>query len=222
MLDEFILKICKNKNGVEIGGPSKTGINIYKNVSNIDNVVFSNSTIWAKLNNEYRFKENVCGKVIINDAVDIKDIKDKSYDFLFSSHCLEHIANPIKALNEWKRITIDGAYIILILPEKSACFDHRREISKFEVLKKQYEKNVGDNDLSTLKEILKLHDLTKDPGAGNLRNFYIRSLNNYKNRCLHHYVYNKELQIEICDYINCDFVYSITEGLNIWFIMKKL
>lgn len=102
------------------------------------------------------------------------------------------------------------------------CFDHRREISKFEVLKKQYEKNVGENDLSTLKEILKLHDLTKDPGAGNLTNFYIRSLNNYKNRCLHHYVYNKELLIEICDYINCDFVYSITEGLNIWFIMKKL
>lgn len=222
MLDEFILKICKNKNGIEIGGPSNTGVEIYKNVSNIDNVVFSNSTIWAKLNNEYRFRENKSGKVIINDAVDIKDIKDKSYDFLFSSHCLEHIANPIKALNEWKRITIDGAYIILILPEKSACFDHRREISKFEVLKKQYEKNVGDNDLSTLKEILKLHDLTKDPGAGNLRNFYIRSLNNYKNRCLHHYVYNKELQIEICDYINCDFVYSITEGLNIWFIMKKL
>ena len=222
MLEELILKICKNKNGVEIGGPSKTGINIYNNVSNIDNIVFSNSTIWAKLNNEYKFREKKSGKVIINDTVNIKDIKDKTYDFLFSSHCLEHIANPIKALKEWLRITIDSAYLILILPEKSMCFDHKREISKFDVLLKQYENNVGENDLSTLKEILKYHDLTRDPGAGNFRNFYNRSLNNYKNRCLHHYVYNKDLLLELCNYLNCKFIYSITNGLDIWFIMQKL
>ena len=61
-----------------------------------------------------------------------------------------------------------------------------------------------------------------DLAAGNLSEFTKRSLDNFNNRCLHHYVYSPDLLKEICKYFKCEFIYTITEKLNIWFIMKKI
>ena len=159
--------------------------------------------------------------MFINDAVDISLVKNDSYDFCFSSHALEHIANPLKAIKEWLRIVRKNGHIVVIVPEKSACFDHKREYSKFSRLLTQYENNVGEDDLSTLPEILMKHYLSKDPPAGDLGAFTKRSLDNFNNRCLHHYVYNDALLMENCNYFRCEFVYKETQGCNRWFIMKK-
>ena len=50
-----------------------------------------------------------CGEWCLEDAIphDIKDGKNAldlpdSYDYIFSSHCLEHLFNPISALEYWK------------------------------------------------------------------------------------------------------------------------
>jgi len=221
MLNETLSRITNNKFGVEIGGPSPTGTIIYENATSIDNVIFSKDTIWSRHTDEYHYYKNKKGKVIINDAVNISLIESECYDFCFSSHSLEHIANPLKAVSEWLRIIKEGGYVIIIVPEKSFCFDHKRNYSKFSTLLSQYEKNVGEDDLSTLPEILLNHDLTMDLPAGDLGRFTKRSLDNFNNRCLHHYVYNDELLMEICNYFNCEFIYNETIKLDRWFIMKK-
>ena len=113
-------------------------------------------------------------------------------------------------------------HIINIVREKTACFDHKRNYSKFSTLLTQYEKNVGEDDLSTLPEILLNHDLTMDQPAGNFEAFTKRSLDNFNNRCLHHYVYNDELLMEICNYFKCEFIYSKTQEIDRLFIMKKV
>ena len=95
----IINEITSNKNGVEIGGPSKTGEIIYRNSQTIDNIVFSKNTIWSTHTDKDNFRT-----VIINEGVNISSVKNENYDFLFSSYCLEHIANPLKALKEWLRI----------------------------------------------------------------------------------------------------------------------
>lgn len=105
--------------------------------------------------------------------------------------------------------------------KKSVCFDHKRKYSKLKTLLEQYEKNVGEDDLSTLPEILQNHDLNLDKTAGNFEEFTKRSLNNYNNRCLHHYVYNDDLLMEICNYFNCKFIYKETNDINRWFIIQK-
>lgn len=221
MLNIILQQITNNKIGVEIGGPSYIALVIYQNAHSIDNVNFSNNTVWANHTQEYHYYENKKGRVIINDATDILLVQNEAYDFCFSSHSLEHIANPLKAINEWLRIVKQNGYIIIVVPEKSQCFDHKREYSKFSTLLSQYHKNVGEDDLSTLPEILRNHDLSMDPPAGDFANFTKRSLDNYNNRCLHHYVYNDELLMQICSYFKCEFVYAETQGLNRWFIMKK-
>jgi SAM-dependent methyltransferase len=221
MLDETLVNVTKDKVGVEIGGPSGTGNVIYKHAAILDNIVFSNDTVWANHTEKYNYYPNKQGNVIINDAVSISKVSDNAYDFVFSSHCLEHIANPMKAVQEWLRILKPEGHLIIVVPEKSHCFDHQREYSSFSTLLSQYEKNVGEDDLSTLQEILRKHDLRLDPWAGSFENFTKRSLDNYKNRCLHHYVYNPKLLNEICAYFKCKGIYTITNGLNIWFIMQK-
>jgi len=221
MLEQLLNTICESRVGIEIGGPSASGNFIYEKSKSIDNVVFSNDTIWYKQQEVYSYYPGKSGKVIINDSVDICDIKSETYEFVFSSHCLEHIANPLKAVSEWLRITNVGGYLIIIVPEKSQCFDHMRQTSSFSTLLSQYQKNVGEDDLSTLPEILKNHDLSMDTAAGSFENFTRRSLDNINNRCLHHYVYSPELLKEICSHFNSEFIYTITQGLNIWFIMKK-
>lgn len=224
MLSSILKTITRTKKGVEIGGPSNTkNVDIiYQNANTIDNVIFSNNTVWSNSTDKYNYYNGKTGKVFINDAVNITLIGNEIYDFVFASHSLEHIANPLKAINEWLRIVKKNGYIILILPEKSLCFDHKRSYSKFSTLLSQYEKNVGEDDLSTLPEILANHDLTRDKPAGNLEEFTRRSLQNFDNRCLHHYVYNPQLLMQICNYFKCKFVYTVTNGLDIWFIMRKL
>lgn len=222
MLNEILSRITKNKQGVEIGGPSTRGETIYKNADSMDNVNFSKTTIWnSNPTDEYNYYNDKKGKNIINDAVDIINIQDDAYDFCFSSLCLEHIANPLKAVEEWLRIIKTGGYIILILPEKSECSDHKRDYSDFATLLSQYQNNVGEDDLSTLPDILEKHDLEKDTPSCDIEKFRTRCLDNFNNRCLHHYVYNPELLMEITHFFNCTFVFTITIGIEIWFIIKK-
>jgi SAM-dependent methyltransferase len=221
MLNQVLSNISLNKVGVEIGGPSSTGETLYKNARTMDNVIFSKNTMWSNHTDVYHYYQDKTGNVIVNDAVNILLVQDESYNFLFSSHSLEHIANPLKAIKEWLRIIKNGGYIIIVVPEKSCCFDHRRDYSKFSTLLSQYEKDVGEDDLSTLPEILSKHDLSLDLPAGDLGNFTRRSLDNFNNRGLHHYVYNDELLIEICNYFKATFIYKETRGLDRWFIMQK-
>jgi SAM-dependent methyltransferase len=222
MLEQHLYEITYNKKGLEIGGPSDNGVGIYMFADIIDNVIFCENTLWSNhKTNEYNYYDNKIGKVIISDAVDIPVINNETYDFIFSSHTLEHIANPLKAIKEWLRIVKKDGYIIIIVPEKAYCFDHKRDYSKFSTLLEQYEKNVGEDDLSTLKEILINHDLIKDKPAGTFLEFTKRCLDNYNNRCMHHYVYNDDLLLEICNYFNCVYVYHITFEINKWFIIKK-
>jgi len=221
MLVETLIEITKNKLGVEIGGPSDSGNVIYENAISMDNVIFKKETFWSSHTEDYNYYNNKIGRVIINDAVNISFVDNEKYDFVFASHSLEHIANPLKAINEWLRVIKNDGYIIIIVPEKSACFDHKRNYSRFSTLLSQYEKNVGEDDLSTLPEILLNHDFSMDKAAGDLGSFTKRSLDNINNRCLHHYVYNDELLMEICNFFKCKFMYNETQGLNRWFIMKK-
>lgn len=223
MLENVLISIVSDKSGVEIGGPSSdTGKTIYQRANHLDNIIFSTDTVWVKQNSDdYHYYKDKKGRVIINDAVDISSVPNGEYDFVFSSHCLEHIANPLRAVREWLRIIKEDGHVIIVVPEKSQCFDHRRDYSDFAVLLSQYEKDVGEDDLSTLPEILAKHDLGMDPPAGDLESFTKRSLNNFNNRCLHHYVYNDDLLMKICEFFHCSFIYKETNDLHRWFIMKK-
>jgi SAM-dependent methyltransferase len=131
MLSKVLIQITNNKFGVEIGGPSPENI-IYENAISMDNVIFSKDTIWACHDEEYNYYKNKKGKVIINDSVNIFLVNDETYDFCFASHCLEHIANPLKAIDEWLRIVKKNGYIIIIVPESLVVLTIKEIIQNFQ------------------------------------------------------------------------------------------
>ena len=123
-------QLFTNKNGLEIGGPSAlfrdSGfLPIYSFIQSLDGVNFSTSTVWeGKLEegNFYRYQDKT-GHQYIAEGTKLQAIKNDQYDFVLSCNNLEHIANPIAAVMEWKRVIKPGGAILLVLPNKQANFD---------------------------------------------------------------------------------------------------
>ncbi|OOZ50615.1 hypothetical protein BOW39_02350 [Solemya velum gill symbiont] len=192
-------------NGLEIGGPSSvflTVLPIYSVIKSLDNLSFSENTNWnsAKSGHTYKYFGNKKGYQYISDATNLSHIKSNTYDFVLSSNCLEHIANPMKALFEWKRVLCNDGVLVLVLPRKDNNFDHKREYTTFNHILSDYRNNMLENDLTHFDEIMALHDLSLDRRAGDLSSFKKRSLDNYYNRTLHHHVFNEGLINDMLNY----------------------
>jgi SAM-dependent methyltransferase len=192
------------KRGLEIGGPSLVfeegarRLPIYPRVESLDNCDFSRDTTWASHNESYTFSaEKPPGKNIFRDASNLSSIAGHTYDFILSSHNLEHFANPVKALQEWKRVIRPGGGLILVLPNYSETFDHRRTPTSVHHMFEDFQQDTPEDDLSHLPEILEKHDLSLDPLAGSAEEFRRRSLDNFNNRCLHHHVFDKRNSREL-------------------------
>jgi SAM-dependent methyltransferase len=74
-------------------------------------------------------QKSMCGEVLPVDVEaegDALPFPDSSADFVLSSHVLEHFPDPIKALEEWHRVTKPDGFIFVIVPHKDRTFDIER------------------------------------------------------------------------------------------------
>jgi len=112
--------------GVEIGGSAHNPFGL--DTINVDRHE-SMDTIYKK--EELR----VCGERLKVDVVaegDELPFGDNSFDFVISSHVLEHFYNPVNALKEWARVA--SQYICIIVPHKERTFDKGRPLTLYEEL----------------------------------------------------------------------------------------
>ena len=198
------------KTGIEFGGPSSIfgarGIfPVYPLAARIDNCNFDHQTLWEgeiRPQSGFRFDpRREPGQQFVAEATDPHFLPDGGYDFVLSSHMLEHSANPLKALREWRRLIKPGGTLFLVLPHREGTFDHRRPVTPLEHLVEDFERRMGEDDLTHLPEILTLHDLRRDPGAGGFEAFKARSERNRENRGLHHHVFDTRLAVELLHHL---------------------
>jgi SAM-dependent methyltransferase len=52
------------------------------------------------------------------DAQYMRGISDNTYDFVYSSHCLEHMVDPSVALQNWWRILKPGGHLVVVVPDE--------------------------------------------------------------------------------------------------------
>ena len=52
------------------------------------------------------------------DAQYMEGVADQSYDFVHSSHCLEHLRDPFQGLFHWFRVVRPGGFLIVTLPDE--------------------------------------------------------------------------------------------------------
>ena len=63
------------------------------------------------------------GKVRVWDLADgdaqfMASVADASFDFVHSSHCLEHLVDPAVGLRNWFRILKPGGHLVVIVPDE--------------------------------------------------------------------------------------------------------
>lgn len=71
---------------------------------------------------------------IIDNGEILDKIKDETYDFLVSSHQLEHCMSPLTALENNLRVVKAGGIIFYAIPNKDKTFDKERPTTHWEVL----------------------------------------------------------------------------------------
>lgn len=65
-----------------------------------------------------------------HEAQTMGEIKDGNFDFVYSSNCLEHIDNPVKALKSWIRIVKPDGIVFFTVPDEEL-YEHNRWPSQF-------------------------------------------------------------------------------------------
>lgn len=52
------------------------------------------------------------------DAQEMAGVPDDTFDFVHSSHCLEHMVDPFEALANWFRILRPGGHLVVLVPDE--------------------------------------------------------------------------------------------------------
>jgi SAM-dependent methyltransferase len=210
-----LLPFINNKVGLEIGGPSKIFAStdflpFYKYADRIDGCNFANKTVWEgsiKAGQHYNYTTGKVGQQFIAEASDLSFIENEKYDFVISSHCLEHCANVLSTIMEWKRVIKPNGILTIVVPNKLFTFDKDRAYTTFEHLQADFEQQITEHDLSHLDEIIKHHNLSMDKDSGSPEQFFLRSSNNFENRCLHHHVFSKAVLYNCMQFANLNILY---------------
>lgn len=108
--------------GIEIGGSAHNPFGL--NTVNVDRYPGTADTVFK------RAEFDLCGEMLPVDVVAFGDnlpFEDKSYDFIVSSHVIEHFYDPIATLAEWARVA--RKYIYIICPHKERTTDQHKPIT---------------------------------------------------------------------------------------------
>lgn len=73
------------------------------------------------------------------DTGGLAQFTDGRFDFTIINHVLEHLANPVKTIQEVFRITRTGGVVVLSIPDKEYTFDQHRPLTSLEHLWADYE-----------------------------------------------------------------------------------
>jgi SAM-dependent methyltransferase len=174
-------------------------IPVYDRCRGIDNCNFSERTIWSDNVDCAAFGPHR-GEEFVADGCDFSVIPEETYDFVLASHVFEHLANPLRMLQECKRVLKTKGALLIIVPDKRATFDRKRPFTPFEHLQTDFEANTPEDDFTHVDEILALHDLGLDPLAGSSQEFQARCLRNASIRAMHHHVFRPEVLVLMFGY----------------------
>lgn len=105
--------------GIEIGGSSHNPFAI-PGCINVD----------CEATNGHKDREvELCGERLPIDVIadgDDLPFADSSYDFVINSHVIEHMPDPIRAIEEWIRVVRDNGFILFVVPTRDMNPDDRK------------------------------------------------------------------------------------------------
>jgi len=216
-----LTRFLHGQKGLEIGGPSELmrGLGIYTDPAHLDNMHLFTAP------GPYIVRDKTSsGNTFFGDAENMGFIKPESYDFVFSSHMLEHTVNPLQILKQMASVIKPGGHCVVVLPFKDLTFDHRRPTTDFQHLLQHYKNKSTEQDSimdHVTPELLQQYDFTRDIPAGNPTQFFERCKLNPQNRLFHIHVFNFELLAQCFEFIGFNPVYFQLVGMNQIVVAQK-
>ena len=216
-LSEDFFAPLAGAHALEIGGPSHVFtaaglLPTYPLLASVDGVQWAAETAWHKLDEGggYRPEEEPRGELRVVDDVDLLALASGSYDLVMSSHVIEHIANPLRALAAWRRITRPGGHVLIVAPHMQGTFDHRRRPTTLAHVIEDFERQTGEDDLTHLQETLELHDRSRDSEAHDDATWAALRRNNHSTRLLHHHTFTTATLLALLDHAGAQLLASET------------
>jgi SAM-dependent methyltransferase len=124
--------------GVEIGGAAHNDFHV--DAINVDRS--------AALDTIYKQHErHECGRAMPVDVVapgDRLPFAADSFDFVLASHVIEHFPDPIRALEEWRRVA--RLYVVLVVPHRDRTFDRDRPLTPLSELVERHATGFDSDD----------------------------------------------------------------------------
>jgi SAM-dependent methyltransferase len=120
--------------GVEIGGAAHNDFHL--DTLNVDRYP-GTDTVFK------REELRVCGRAMAVDVVASGDelpFADDAFDFVLASHVIEHFCDPIRALEEWRRVA--RRYVFLVVPHRDRTFDRDRPLTPLSELIERHENGL--------------------------------------------------------------------------------
>jgi SAM-dependent methyltransferase len=190
---------------LEVGGPSRVFsaaglMPVYPLLDAIDGVQWAAETAWHSLDRAAGYSPEGArrGELLLTDDIDLAQVPEDSYDAVLSSHVLEHIANPLRALSAWRRVTRPGGHLLMIVPHKQGTFDHRRATTPLAHVIEDFRRGVSEDDLTHLQETIALHDRSRDAEAD--EGWVQRRESNASTRLLHHHTFTTPSLLALLDH----------------------
>lgn len=180
---EDLSQFFHQKKALEIGGPSSLLKSFYNLLS--EYTVYNYEPAMSKHSQEGDYS------IVVGDATNPDIIKqlDTKFDLLITSHTLEHIANPIKALKIWKQLLAPDGIILTIVPCKHHCWDRNRNYTTLTHIINDYNNNTPESDMSHVDESSCMIET---------RPTYYEDVGyNNEARIIHHHVYSKSVLSEM-------------------------
>lgn len=135
---KFVTGYLEGLEGVEIGAASHNPF--YLDAINVDRYAGDET---AYKQHERRLARRVAKVDVVAPGDELPFAAD-SFDFVFSSHVIEHFPDPIKALYEWVRVA--RRYVVVIAPHRDRTFDSDRSLTSVDELLERHRSTFGSEE----------------------------------------------------------------------------
>ena len=147
--EQLVEKYLFGKSGIEIGGHWKNDFHLYEHGPYL-NVDFTAEDFFYQ--NGRQRKVEIPGKAINIVALgDDLPFKDNTFDYVFTSHVMEHFFDPIKAIKEHLRVIKKGGYLVYIIPYVDVIYDKGRDITDVDELTKRHNGKLKISDYYSIE-----------------------------------------------------------------------
>ena len=127
---------------------------------------------------------------------DMTGIRESSQDFLIACHVIEHVRNPLLAIEKaWGKLKLGGK-LVLLVPHRDLTFDAARDLTTLDHLVLDYKRPLRERDFLHFVEFYEKAFVSPNPFDVATREF------NNKYSDIHYHTWNEDSFLEMVTYFS--------------------